>query len=764
MDTPHPDTTDISMFPGTPRARTFWETACHQALPHDEEALDEEALREAGEMASGDVAVSVDAVYNPGQLPIREATARAILDRFPGLRDIAHRKLFVLSLVGQSLHTSFDRAGHRWTRVKIPAPLLSLMQTFGRGPKARVLKPVAFLEAHRAILPGFAWTGWERGHYPRQVERSGVPDDILAMIVDDLRVPVREAGPLVDFGSYLFSGEFSGVFGGAAFGGDKTGGFLTIADPSTGRAAERACRERERCRAEAAVAAKRSPWPLQQKLLALLNGAPGHVLSRTVRANAPAAIGVALKIADPERQLRTLASLREIQLAPDIVYAPSRRLRAPRVFATSVSVLGLPREVRKAIFAGRLELDLVNAQLAIAARVWGIDPLIDHLESEGSVWPLLIAAVAETHSLGYDEAKDALKTAVYSCVFGMSKRGLRRLLAATISAEAAAAFLAEPLIAALLVARDRALAEIDAAGGITDILGYHRALKAEPGSPKRKAECRSALAGAMQAVELKLLEPIIDEAIRVSSHKRPAFRIVGWLHDGLTISGSARGIERRLVRLVAEQAERLGVPTSLDATWLGTSGPDNGAAHLLEGRRRASRTRANRPGASGLSGQPDYNPLGVIKQTTLPGGPNGDCWLWQGPKDRDGYGRTSAGGRRTGAHRASWEAANERPVPPELVVRHSCHTPACVNPEHLLIGTPADNVADSIIAGRFQRGERNGRSVLRGGDAGEVRQMADRGIPKAAIARLYGVHPTTVRDIVKRKIWKHTESAEATAL
>lgn len=94
--------------------------------------------------------------------------------------------------------------------------------------------------------------------------------------------------------------------------------------------------------------------------------------------------------------------------------------------------------------------------------------------------------------------------------------------------------------------------------------------------------------------------------------------------------------------------------------------------------------------------------------------PNSGCWLWlanTGGKGR--YGKLTCNRRQRQAHAASWEAHNGRPVPDGLVVRHRCDVSLCVNPNHLLIGTQADNINDRDSRGRTARGDRHGRSKLR---------------------------------------------------
>lgn len=78
-----------------------------------------------------------------------------------------------------------------------------------------------------------------------------------------------------------------------------------------------------------------------------------------------------------------------------------------------------------------------------------------------------------------------------------------------------------------------------------------------------------------------------------------------------------------------------------------------------------------------------------------------ECWEWRGHLNGDGYGLLSRGvGPPIRAHRVSWEMHNGRPIPTGLIVRHSCDNPPCINPNHLLIGTRADNMADTMSRGR----------------------------------------------------------------
>ena len=72
-----------------------------------------------------------------------------------------------------------------------------------------------------------------------------------------------------------------------------------------------------------------------------------------------------------------------------------------------------------------------------------------------------------------------------------------------------------------------------------------------------------------------------------------------------------------------------------------------------------------------------------------------ECWEWQAYTDKNGYGQFQS----RSAHRCSYSMCNGD-IPDGLIVRHKCDNPPCVNPNHLLLGTTADNVRDRDSRGR----------------------------------------------------------------
>ena len=135
--------------------------------------------------------------------------------------------------------------------------------------------------------------------------------------------------------------------------------------------------------------------------------------------------------------------------------------------------------------------------------------------------------------------------------------------------------------------------------------------------------------------------------------------------------------------------------------------------------------------------------------------PNSGCILWCGAVKENGYGVLNVEGRTKYAHRLAWEEANG-PIPAGVHVCHKCDVTACVNPDHLFLGTPAENMADKVGKNRQCRGESRPLAKLSEDDVRAIR--AAKGT-LAEIAEKYGVRFQTVHKVRARISWKHVEAA-----
>lgn len=133
--------------------------------------------------------------------------------------------------------------------------------------------------------------------------------------------------------------------------------------------------------------------------------------------------------------------------------------------------------------------------------------------------------------------------------------------------------------------------------------------------------------------------------------------------------------------------------------------------------------------------------------------PNTGCWIWLGTVDQHGYGQLKINGKHVRAHRHSYRVFKE-PISACRVVRHSCDQPGCINPDHLSLGTQAQNIADCIRKGRFPKGVMSSRSRISEGTVREVRHRASLSESHTSIGRALGMSREHVRDIVAGKIWK----------
>lgn len=133
------------------------------------------------------------------------------------------------------------------------------------------------------------------------------------------------------------------------------------------------------------------------------------------------------------------------------------------------------------------------------------------------------------------------------------------------------------------------------------------------------------------------------------------------------------------------------------------------------------------------------------------------CWLWTGATVKGGYGQIKIPLQRHQhrAHRLSF-MIHKGAVPKGKHVCHSCDTPACVNPEHLFLGSSSDNHQDMKAKGRHLFGERNAQAKLTEQDVEKIRAMSRDGQTQRSIAQAVGISLMQVNRIVRGLRWAHS--------
>ncbi len=133
------------------------------------------------------------------------------------------------------------------------------------------------------------------------------------------------------------------------------------------------------------------------------------------------------------------------------------------------------------------------------------------------------------------------------------------------------------------------------------------------------------------------------------------------------------------------------------------------------------------------------------------------CWLWTAATSDKGYGLIGDGSGIVRAHRLSYES-HFGAIPDRMCVLHDCpeeDNPACVNPDHLWLGTQKENMRDMVEKGRSARGARASGAKLSEHQVREIRKLYEDGFSQYRIAEEYDVSQRNISMIVRRKTWTH---------
>lgn len=150
-------------------------------------------------------------------------------------------------------------------------------------------------------------------------------------------------------------------------------------------------------------------------------------------------------------------------------------------------------------------------------------------------------------------------------------------------------------------------------------------------------------------------------------------------------------------------------------------------------------------------------------RVSIPNDPKA-CWEWTGGKQSNGYGNIMINYKTIGVHRFSYKL-HYGPIPPRMFVCHHCDNPSCVNPTHLFLGTPKDNVLDMVHKGRAKSsppglsGEDHPNAKLTWDQVNMIRASFETGnVTLQELAERFNVTKQTISYIVKWQTWRTKDS------
>lgn len=131
-----------------------------------------------------------------------------------------------------------------------------------------------------------------------------------------------------------------------------------------------------------------------------------------------------------------------------------------------------------------------------------------------------------------------------------------------------------------------------------------------------------------------------------------------------------------------------------------------------------------------------------------------ECWIWEGTRASDGYGKFWLDRKSVPAHRAA-VLLEGREIGKGKIVTHTCDQPLCVNPAHLQVSTHINNMREMVQRKRHMFGEKSVVAVLTEKQCRSILERTSQGATVRGLAREMGVSRSTLRHVAKGFTWRH---------
>jgi len=464
----------------------------------------------------------------PASLPrlvsreLREQT----MQTYPILREHDGHRAFFLYV----MNTPNRDDGEHWGTGQPVIPWKKIARCYGKHVQdyGRNLRTLRILEMYQEqVLPDFDPSGYHSNGHARVVKDTGVAPSLEEAWREDQESDRRNAD-LVDF----FTGK-----------------------KHTPKRRHELRRDRIRaCRASEPRCSDGRKW---RRYLHDRDSSNYYSLLKHM----PEAKAEAKKI-EGKGRVQTFVNLCRIEEQPMPFYRFSEN--TVRLTTSRSGLQNLDSDVRDKLTQDWVKFDLSSAQLAIAAKDWGVESALDQLRSEESIWDSLKDRTGV-------EIKTPLKKGSYATVYGGERGTIKGRMAYAaakeghrMNAEAQRKFLSHPVISELLEKREARLEEIRVNGGATDCYGNSISTESiDEDSPER-----SVLSQLAQAREMQLLTPALELAKEVEEdYEETPWEIMLYLYDGFLVKFNTPTEGHHVPRIreaVDERCRELGYPTRLE--------------------------------------------------------------------------------------------------------------------------------------------------------------------------------------------------------